>query len=70
MGKAVLKMDKTKVDFIMDVFKTLTNELPEQMLYREDGDSFELRTIDSIGSRLSMDLQNSGWNLIGNQIAY
>ncbi len=69
-GKAVLKMDKTKVDFIMDVFKTLTNELPEQMLYREDGDSFELKTIDSIGSCLSMDLQNSGWNLIGNQIAY
>ena len=62
-------MDTTKIDFIMNIFKTISTELPEQMLYREDGDTMELKTIDSIGSCLPLDMQNSGWNLISSQTA-
>ena len=62
-------MDTAKIDFIMNIFKTISTELPEQMLYREDGDTMELKTLDSIGSCLPLDLQNSGWNLISSQAA-
>ena len=62
-------MDTTKIDFIMNIFKTISTELPEQMLYREDGDTMELKTLDRIGSCLPLDLQNSGWNLISSQAA-
>ncbi len=61
-------MENSKIDFILDIFRTLTSELPEQMLYRDNGDSFELKTFDSIGSCLSMDLQGNGWKLIGCQM--
>ena len=67
--KAVADMDTTKIEFIMDIFKTLSTELPEQMLYREDGDTMELKTLDSIGNCLPPELQSSGWNLISSQIA-
>ena len=67
--KAGSEMDNAKIDYILDIFKTLTNELPEQMLFRENGDSLELKTLDRIGNCLPMDLQNSGWSLINSQIA-
>ena len=62
-------MDTTKIDFIMNIFKTISTELPEQMLYREDGDTMELKTLDSIGNCLPLDLQNGGWNLISSHAA-
>ena len=62
-------MDTTKIEFIMDIFKTLSTELPDQMLFREDGDTMELKTLDSIGNCLPMEMQSSGWNLISSQIA-
>ena len=62
-------MDNSKIDYILDIFKTLTNELPEQMLFRENGDSLELKTLDGIGNGLLPDLQNNGWSLINSQIA-
>ena len=62
-------MDNAKIDYILDIFKTLTNELPEQMLFRENGDSLELKTLDGIGNGLLPDLQNDGWSLINSQLA-
>ena len=62
-------MDTTKIDYIMNIFRTLSTELPEQMLYREDGDTMELKTLDSIGNCLPMEMQSSGWNLISSQAA-
>ena len=62
-------MDTSKVDFIMDIFKTLSTELPKQMLYREDGDSIELKTLDSIGNCMPLELLNNGWQLIGSRVA-
>ncbi len=62
-------MDTTKIEFIMDIFRTLSTELPDQMLFREDGDTMELKTLDSIGSCLPPELQSSGWNLISSQAA-
>lgn len=58
-------MEKSNMDFIMDVFKTITGELPEMMLYREDGDSMELRSIDSLEGCMAMDMQGNGWDLVG-----
>lgn len=62
-------MDTNKIDYIMSIFKTLSTELPEQMLYREDGDTMELKTIDSIGNCLPTELQNNGWNLVSSQMS-
>lgn len=61
-------MDTAKIDYIMNIFKTLSTEMPKQMLYREDGDSFELKTLDSIGNCLPLELHD-GWKLVGSQIA-
>ncbi len=62
-------MDTTKIDYIMNIFRTLSTELPDQMLFREDGDTMELKTLDSIGNCLPLEMQNSGWNLVSSQIA-
>ena len=61
-------MEKSNMDFIMDVFKTITGELPEMMLYREDGDGMELRSIDSLEGCMAMDLQSNGWDLVGGPV--
>ena len=58
-------MDKAKLDYILDIFKTLTSELPEQMLYRDNGDIIELRTLDSLVSCPPPESLGSGWKLIG-----
>jgi len=62
-------MDTNKIDYIMSIFKTLSTELPEQMLYREDGDTMELKTLDSIGTCLPTELQSNGWNLVSSQMS-
>ena len=62
-------MDTSKIDYIMNIFSTLSTELPDQMLFREDGDTMELKTLDSIGNCLPLEMQNSGWNLVSSQIA-
>lgn len=56
-------MDKANIDYILDIFKTLTTELPEQMLYRESGDTIELRTLDSTMA-YALDSNDKPWNLI------
>lgn len=66
--KVVLEMDIVNIDYLMNIFKALSTELPEQMLYRENGDSIELRTPDSIGNCTSSELQNGGWSLIGSRM--
>ena len=58
-------MNTANIDYILDIFRTITGDLPEQMLYREDGDSIELKTLDSTGSGFSPDLQDNGWMMIG-----
>ena len=58
-------MNTANIDYILDIFRTITGDLPEQMLYREDGDSIELKTLDSTGSGSSPDLQDNGWMMIG-----
>lgn len=61
-------MDKANIDYILDIFKTLTTELPEQMLYREDGDTLELRTLDST-TAYALDPSDKPWNLISCRMA-
>lgn len=58
-------MNTANIDYILDIFRTITGDLPEQMLYREDGDSIELKTLDSTGSSFPTDLQDNGWMMIG-----
>ena len=57
-------MDNANIEYILDIFRTLSTELPEQMLYREDGKNIELRTLDSIESSVTQELQDNGWSLI------
>ena len=63
-------MDKVNIDYLMDIFRALSTELPEQMLYRENGDSIELRTLDSIensiGSSVGSSIGNGTGSSIGN----
>lgn len=60
-------MDKANIDYILSIFKTLSTEQPEQLLYRENGDSIELRTVESNMNCLSPGLQNNGWKLVGSK---
>ena len=60
--------EKTDMEFVMDVFKILAGELPDMMLYREDGDSIELRSIDSLEGCMAMDLQSNGWDVVGGPV--
>ena len=57
-------MDNANIEYILDIFRTLSTELPEQMLYREDGKNIELRTPDSIESSVTQELRDNGWSLI------
>ena len=57
-------MDNANIEYILDIFRTLSTELPEQMLYREDGKNIELRTLDSIESSVTQELRDNGWSLI------
>ena len=56
---------KGKIDVLVIAGGSAT-DLPEQMLYREDGKNIELRTLESIGNDMTQELQNNGWSLIGN----
>lgn len=67
--KMMQDKEMTNLEFIMDVFKTLAGELPEMMLYREDGDNMELKSIDSLEGCMAMDMQSSGWDLVGSPVA-
>ena len=62
-------MDNAKIDYILGIFRTLSTEVPEQMLFREDGDNIELRTIEDTGSCLSLNLHDKGWKLVSGQMA-
>ena len=66
-GKAVQKMETANFEFILDIFKTLTTELPEQMLYRDNGDIIELRTVDSTEIIRHKGSEDNGWKLVGCQ---
>ncbi len=61
-------MDKTTMNYILDIFKSLSTELPDHLLYREDANSIELRTPDSVENCLLLDLKDAGWNLVGGLI--
>ena len=69
-------MDKVNIDYLMDIFRAISTELPEQMLYRDNGDSIELKTLESIGNCIgngigncgTAELQNGDWSLIGSQM--
>ena len=58
-------MDKNNIDYVLNIFMTLTSEIPEKVLYREFGDSFELETLEGIGGCAPAELQSDGWDLIG-----
>ena len=51
------------MDHILDIFRTISTEMPEEMLYRENDDGMELRMPDSI---LEVD---DSWEMISTRIA-
>ena len=60
-------MNKINIDYALDIFRALTTELPDELLYRDSGDSIELRSPDSMDS-LATDILGNGWNMIGSQM--
>jgi hypothetical protein len=46
--KAVTVMEKANKEYLINIFKELTTELPQDLIYREDGDSIELKSFASM----------------------
>lgn len=51
------------MDYMLDIFRTLSIDVPEEMLYRETENGMELRTMDNCG-----DMDDS-WEIISTRIA-
>lgn len=43
--KAVSVMENANFEYLLNIFRELTTELPHDLIYREDGDSIELKSI-------------------------
>ena len=41
-------MENMNYEFLLSIFKELTTELPEELIYRETDDSFELRSAETV----------------------
>ena len=41
-------MERANVEYLMNIFKELTTELPQDLIYRENGDSIELKSLGSL----------------------
>ena len=40
-------MDNTNIEYLLNIFKELTTELPKELIYRETDDFFELKSLDA-----------------------
>ena len=50
--KAVTVMEKANRDYLMNIFRELTTELPQDLIYRENGDSIELKSLGSLADSM------------------
>ena len=41
-------MENMNYEFLLSIFKELTTELPEELIYRETDDFFELRSAETV----------------------
>ena len=41
-------MEKANKEYLINIFKELTTELPQDLIYRENGDSIELKSLGSL----------------------
>ena len=48
-------MDKTNIESLINIFKELTTELPQEMIYRVSGDCIELKSMDSFRETPGLD---------------
>lgn len=46
--KAETVMEKANKEYLINIFKELTTELPQDLIYRENGDSIELKSLSSL----------------------
>lgn len=58
-------MEKANIEYLLNIFKELTTEMPQEMIWREDGDSIELR---SLGDSTVQDFGGDNWNLISSRL--
>lgn len=47
IGKAVIGMENTNIEYLLGIFKELTTELPKELIYRETDDFFELKSLEA-----------------------
>lgn len=45
-------MEKANIETLVNIFKALTTEMPEELLYRENGNRIELRIPDGASGTL------------------
>ncbi len=45
-------MEKANIETLVNIFKALTTEMPEELLYRENGSRIELRIPDGASGTL------------------
>ena len=46
--KAVTVMEKANKEYLINIFKELTTELPHDLIYSENGDCIELKSLGSL----------------------
>ena len=61
-------MDKTNIESLISIFKELTTELPQEMIYRVSGDCIELKSMDSFRETPGLDPADKSWRIISSQM--
>lgn len=42
--RAVTVMERNNIEYLLSIFRELTTELPQELVYHEDGDIIELKS--------------------------
>jgi len=66
--KGGIEMDNTNIEYLLNIFRELTTELPHELIYRENGDSIELKSIGSYGDYQSHEVPERGWSFISDPL--
>lgn len=57
-------MERANIEYLLNIFKELTTELPNELIYRENDGCIELKSLESLRDTSSQDMN---WKLISSQ---
>jgi len=61
-------MDKKNIESLISIFKELTTELPQELIYRANGDCIELKSLENYVDGHALEPAEMGWNHISSQV--